>query len=316
MTGFDTLQFKLLLASISFLVVGLIGNVLVVRIVHKTREMHTTTNYLLVNLAFSDILIIFMEPLYFFSHGYLSDGVAKFVCKVLSVGEISITVSSLTLTVIAIERYHALLKPFRAGLRLTGSNIKPAIVVIWISSVVFCLPFFVFKKWDKSQSSCTGSWGLTMSQETKVYVVFNVVFVTYIPLLVMLYCYGSLIQGLYFSNTICSESQGERSREKKKLVFTFILATAGFFIGYGPFVIFHTLVAAGGGQHLRQSFYSDILSVFQILLSLSLCLNPILYAFRSKNFREGLKRVILHRRPTLPDEPYQLQWNIRTRKRK
>lgn len=305
---FYTLQFKLFLASIPFLAVGLIGNVLVVRIVHKTRQMHTTTNYLLVNLAFSDIIIILMLPLYIFLDGYLSDhGVGKFVCKVLSIGEISITVSSLTLTVIAIERYHALLKPFRAGLRLTASNSKPAIVVIWISSVVFCSPFLVFQEWNKSQSSCTSPWDLNTSQVKRVYVLFNVAFVTYIPLLVMLYCYGSLIKGLYFSNTICSESQGERSHEKKKLVCTFILATAGFFIGYGPFVIFHTLVAAGSGQHLRQSFYFDISSVFHILLSLSLCLNPILYAFRSKNFQEGLKRVILHRRPASPDEPMYLQ---------
>ena len=41
-------------SSISFLVTGLIGNVLVKRIVHKTGEMHTPTNYLLVSITTSD----------------------------------------------------------------------------------------------------------------------------------------------------------------------------------------------------------------------------------------------------------------------
>ena len=41
------LAYTLFYSSIPFLVIGFIGNVLVVRIVHKTREMHTPTNYTL-----------------------------------------------------------------------------------------------------------------------------------------------------------------------------------------------------------------------------------------------------------------------------
>ena len=47
-------------ATIPFFLSGFIGNVLVMRIVHKKRTMHTKTNYLLVTLALSDIITIFM----------------------------------------------------------------------------------------------------------------------------------------------------------------------------------------------------------------------------------------------------------------
>ena len=92
----DSLEIILFWTTIPFLTIGLIGNVLVIRIVHKTRDMHTPTNYLLANMAVSDVITILMWPLYGF-------GVGKFVCKFLALGEISIMVSSTTLTVLAVE---------------------------------------------------------------------------------------------------------------------------------------------------------------------------------------------------------------------
>ena len=98
-------------AGISFLVIGLIGNLLVIRIVHKMREMHTPTNYLLVSMAVSDVVTILLWPVYYFEF-------SKVVCKFVALAEVSIVVSYNTLTVLAVERYHAILKPFATGLRL------------------------------------------------------------------------------------------------------------------------------------------------------------------------------------------------------
>ena len=64
-------------SSISFLVTGLIGNVLVKRIVHKNAEMHTPTNYLLVSITTSDnftILLWFLD---------LSGELEEIVCKLI-----------------------------------------------------------------------------------------------------------------------------------------------------------------------------------------------------------------------------------------
>ena len=110
-------------AGIPFLVIGLIGNLLVIQIVHKIPEMHTPTNYLLVSMAVSDVVTILLWPLYYFEF-------AKFVCKFVALAEVGIMVSSNTLTVLAVERYHAILKPFATGLRLNKDNIKRAITCI------------------------------------------------------------------------------------------------------------------------------------------------------------------------------------------
>ena len=300
----DNLAFALFFTIIPIYIIGFIGNVLVIRIVHKTREMHTTTNYLLVNLAFCDIITILMGPLFFFSHlnGYLSDGFGKFVCKFLPLSEISIVVSSFNLTVLAVERYHALLKPFRTGLRIKEENIKQVVVLIWISSLLLCLPIFVFQKWSESQSTCIGPWSLHMNLATKVYTFINVAFAICIPLSIMLYCYGCLIKGLYFTNMVCPETGRERSCEKMRLVVTFNMATVGFIIGYGPFTALYTVIASGVNQQLNVKSYSILSSVFVFLFDFSLCLNPILYAFRSTNFQQGFKRIFCGCRPTSSNE--------------
>ncbi|XP_068707236.1 neuropeptide FF receptor 1-like [Montipora foliosa] len=242
MADYGSAGFILSMVSIPFFIIGSLGNVLVVRIVYKTPEMHSVTNYLLANLAVSDGLAIFSTILpVMLTHHFLK----KFDCRLSALG-FTVSVSSFTLMVLAIERYHALLKPFRTGLRLKQENVKRAIAIIWISSVLIFMPMAIMEsKWNEVVHICILS--------SKVYFFALNAMVVYIPSVVFLYCYGSLIKGLYFDNTICASSgdrQEDRASEKKKLVITFMLATAGFLVGYGPFVTFYTLVVIGTTQEI------------------------------------------------------------------
>ena len=199
-----------------------------------------------------------------------------------------------------------------AQLELTGAlgehNIKRAIALIWISSFLFRFPSFFLQEWSETHSTCIGPWSFHMNQASKIYVIINSVLTTFIPVMVILYCYGSLIKGLYFTNTVCAmNTQQDRSSDKKKLVVTFILATTGFVIGYGPVVVFYSILASAGGKQISFKLYSDISRVFLFVFYCSLSFNPILYAFRSTNFQEGFKRIIFCHKPTPPNE-IQLEW--------
>ena len=126
----SSVWFILPMAAIPFFITGLIGNVLVIRIVHTTRDMHTTTNYLLANLAVGDVITILCLFPSFLIYNQPDYPVGKFVCKSSTIGSTSLLCSSFTLTVLVVERYHALLKPFRTGLRLKEDNIKQAIAAV------------------------------------------------------------------------------------------------------------------------------------------------------------------------------------------
>ena len=282
------LAYTLFYSSIPFLVIGFIGNVLVVRIVHKTREMHTPTNYLLVSIAASDIITILLWPLYFFE-------VWKFICKLVELVELCTTVSSFTITVLAVERYHALLKPLRSGLRLREDNVKKAIACIWVGSILICLPETFFREWSETRETCIGPWTLYLNQGSKACMVLNVV-VFFIHFSIITYCYGTLIRGLYFTDTVCAETDGERRSEKKKLVITFMLVTIGFVVGYTPVLVSKVIIPSGEGT-TDVSFYAQLTAVADFIFVVSLCFNPFIYAIRSTNFIEGFKIVILCRNP-------------------
>ena len=287
----DSLEFILFWTTIPFLVVGFIGNVLVIRIVHKSRDMHTPANYLLANMSFSDVITILLWPFYFFEF-------TNFICKFFALIEICIVVSCITLTVLTVERYHALLKPLRTGLRLTEDTIERAIAFIWIASLIICFPEFFLKEWSDEEATCIGPWTLYTNQATKIYVIIHVT-ITFILLAVTFYCHGSLIRGLYFTNTVCPETTEERSSEKKKLVITLIMASAAFFIGFTPTLVFYTVVAsAGDDDNIDDNLYYIFSNSVDFVFACSLCFNPILYALRSTNFKEGFKRIMFCREPT------------------
>ena len=281
------------IAIIPLYIFGLIGNAMVIRIVYKTREMHTTTNYLLANLAVSDAITLFTIPMMYFAYGRDCgrplENFGQFSCKFVVVGAIATVSSTSTLTVIAVERYHAILKPFSSNLRLNEENIKKAIVLIWTLSTVVGFPGFFLNICNDEKTSCDGPFGSDLNLARKIYLITYLIFTIYIPIVVFLFCYGSLIKGLYFSNAICAESTNEDNSEKKKLLMTFILATSGFLLGYGPIAVVNTTISLG--KKIDPSLFKKLSGVIFFLFLVSLCLNPVLYAFRSSSFKEAFKRI-------------------------
>ena len=179
----DSLSFILSCCSIPFYIIGLIGNVLVIRIVHKTREMHTPTNYLLASMAVSDVFTIMMFAAHGFAFSqYVNDEnfVHYLVCKASALITTFAIVSSITLTVLAVERYNALLKPLRTGLQLSEDNIKKAIALIWVTSVFVSIPNAFFQEFDRSNrvlSGCVGQGDSNINLAWKTYlIVFDALF--------------------------------------------------------------------------------------------------------------------------------------------
>ncbi|NXG12969.1 NMUR2 protein, partial [Grallaria varia] len=124
-------------------VVGVVGNFLVCLVILKHQNMKTPTNYYLFSLAVSDLLVLlFGMPLevyemwsnYPFLFGpvgcYLKTALFETVCFA----------SILSVTTLSVERYIAILHPFRAKLKSTRRRALRTIVVLWVLSVLFALP--------------------------------------------------------------------------------------------------------------------------------------------------------------------------------
>lgn len=287
------------------LFIGLIGNCLVITVVYRTRSMHTTTNFLLVNLAVSDVFTLLWCPrTYSFAfYPIHPKGTAgDYICKIFTgnaIISVAIATSVLTLTILATERYQALMKPMQSELRLTRERVKYVIAIVWIAAILTSLPDFSQNKYNERYGRCVCPFSLQIASSLRVHVVCTVIFLGCVPFVILAYCYFQIIRGLFFKNTICSSAPSGSSdhQTKKKLAKLLIGVTAAFYICYLPYGIFILYIALQDRNKLvaDEETLSMLLRVFEFLVTSSSCLNPVLYAFRSSNYWEGFKKIFKKR---------------------
>lgn len=131
-----------LYGSISLIAVT--GNALVIFIIVKNRRMHTVTNIFIANLAVADVIIgMFSIPFQFQSALLQRWVLANFMCSLAPMVQvISVNVSIFTLTVIAVDRYIAVMHPFHAGCSQRSAAI--IISITWVVAVSLAMPYAMF----------------------------------------------------------------------------------------------------------------------------------------------------------------------------
>ena len=290
-----TLDFVLLPGYAFIVVVGLIGNSLILTVVKKKRYMHTTTNFLLANLALADLLtLLWCIPgiaLQYVTHpgGVLGDILCKFITMNHLAG-ISLLVAGLTLTLVSVERYNALVNPLNVRLRLTKENVRYPIAIMWIFGFIFVLPLFVVEHWNETRQSCVLHW---KKPSSTIYWSLLVMLVT-IAFFVVCFCYFNIVRGLYFTKKICSEPSGQPSQveeiqAKRKIVKLSITITVIFMACFFPYVV---------ATVLDVSITSELYRVVFFLVYCNCCVNPICYALQSSNYRTAFKETVRKRANT------------------
>ncbi|XP_072497962.1 neuromedin-U receptor 2 [Notamacropus eugenii] len=124
-------------------VVGVIGNLLVCLVILKHQTMKTPTNYYLFSLAISDLLVLlFGMPLeiyeMWYNYPFLFGAVGCYFKTALF--ETVCFASILSVTTVSVERYVAILHPFRAKLESTRRRALRILVILWVFSILFSLP--------------------------------------------------------------------------------------------------------------------------------------------------------------------------------
>ena len=204
------------------------------------------------------------------------------------------SVSALTLATLAVERYQGLLKPLRSlssRFKLTKTSALYAIAITWIVALALLTPLLVFTEFNQENQEC--QYCFTYTGGAVVVVIFIIVTVL-VPCVTITFCYFRIIKGLYFSKEILEAraanevAQEEDARMKKKLVTTLVTVTIVFIVCHAPYAVWLIMIVLRGENSIDADWFS-IATVF--FLYGNSTLNPILYALRSANYREGIKRL-------------------------
>ena len=283
------------------IVVGLVSNSFIVAVIKIFRSMRTTTNFLVVNVAVADITTLLFTAIHLVIPKKVPlplGALASFLCKFIytnNVTMVSLLVTALTLTLLAVERYHAMVKPMITSRRITTDKIAYFVIVIWVVSIAMVTPLFV--SLDHRPSSNVLCSPGDHFEEMRAYVTCLVVTLTLIPFVGIAFCYSQIISGLYCGQTICSQSQGLNARremaEKKRLLILLVVLTAVFFAAFVPYGV--VLILQFNGITKRAFAQIQIFALFRTgvkyLTLLNCSLNPFIYAIPSTNYRCCLKYI-------------------------
>ncbi|XP_071052924.1 prolactin-releasing peptide receptor-like [Onthophagus taurus] len=285
--------FYFLYAVIFFL--GLFGNLLVCYIVYSNKAMQTVTNLFITNLALSDILLcafaVPFTPLYTFIGKWVF---GKVICHLLAYAQAtSVYVSTLTLTVIAIDRFFVILHPLRQRMKL--STCFTILLGIWIFSMLVTLPYGICMqvKIHDGREVCEEDWSLEYIEKAFGFSTLVMQFI--IPFIIITYCYMRISKRL---NQRAKSKPGTKSarreeadREKKKRTNRMLIAMVTIFgICWFPLNIVNFV------NDLYHELFGDFFHLFFFLAHSmavsSTCYNPFLYAWLNENFRKEFKQVL------------------------
>ncbi|XP_031410238.1 substance-K receptor isoform X3 [Meleagris gallopavo] len=277
-------QIALWAITYSFIVIAsIIGNVTVIWIILAHRRMRTATNYFIVNLALSDLLMSAFNTIFNFI--YASHNVWYFgeeFCRFQNWFPITaMFVSIYSMTAVAAERYVAIIHPFKP--RLSAGNTRVIIGIIWLVAFGLAFPqcFYAEIMMDNGTTKCIVVWPDDVgSKHQLTYHIAVIVLIYLLPLMVMFVTYSIIGITLWSSavpgNHVNRVRYKHQVNAKKKFVKTMVVVVIIFAVCWLPYHIYFILGSFKEDIYQQKYIQQVYLTIFLLAMS-STMYNPIIY---------------------------------------
>ena len=284
--------------------VSLAGNTFIVVIVYKTKTMRNSTNFLVVNMAMSDLLYpIFVLPRIItelYVDSWLISGVlGQAMCKLVHFfQDISAVVSIESLVLIAMDRFGAVVFPLRPP--FISSKLCPFfILATWIVAMAIHSPdVMVFRLVESPEGlACATKWNEVFGESSSMenyYLVLTVI-MFYIPLVLIAIVYVIIYYKLKAHTIPCEQSvvsaAKQRAVKRERNVLNMAIAIVfGFVVCWVPFSIIIILHYFAWPKRFICGMYY-ISSIAKLMSRANCAVNPCICFNFSANYRQGLKNL-------------------------
>ena len=287
---------------------GMIGNTLVCVVIYYNREMHTLTNVLIFHQAAIDFLsciLIFLQSNIPDTGPPESEVAGQIFCKFWQAPVVLfalLTASTFNLVVVTLERYTAIVFPFRYMRLFTRTINVILICCVWLVAAVYKLPDIARYYYDADEARCSSkrlSW-------VKVSGIVTFCVQYFVPILVMVFAYGHIIRVLSKNqgepepvrprqNTNASTENGphaetlqeSQKRARRNVFKTLLLVFIAFAVCWTPNQFFFLLYNLGANVVLNTPLHRMTILIAQS----NSAVNFLIYGFKYKQFRHGLKKL-------------------------
>ncbi|XP_072038651.1 galanin receptor 2b-like [Amphiura filiformis] len=279
-------------------IIGIIGNSIVIHVYLRSRKLiKSSTNTLIAALAIADLI----TSICIIPHPLLSrvpnTTAGHFYCKVVyssNIMWVSIVASIFTLTAVSVERFVAIRYPSRYRSLLSLKVTRIIIVSIWLAA--FIINTFSYYVTHLHQGQCIvefPSMGFQIFLGTSLFLIEYL-----IPMIIMLIANVRTIQILQEQGRNLSGERGSPKslatvsvlRARRRVIIMLLIVIVSFVICWSPDQ-FAFLVFNWGLVPFRYLF-GNLYRFFVVLAFANSCVNPIIYLFVNKNFREAIRQQL------------------------
>ncbi|XP_020897054.1 allatostatin-A receptor-like [Exaiptasia diaphana] len=275
--------------SIIFLL-ALSGNGLIIHIVVSKPYMRSTINFLIANMAAADLMMtLFAMPytIYFLYFGsqWFGGVLGNLTCKAVhfTIG-LSIAASISTLIVISLDRFFAIVYPFRRSSVI--KKIPITITTTWVTSALLLSPYlYIYKVQLKGGYMCMVSIGDNSMKSLGIYhaITFGVLYI--IPLTLIAAFYFAVCRKLWLRKIPGNPSAmnlRSANKSKKRTIKMLIIIVVVFALCWLPAHVMHIIIFFNYDAFKKFPQYASLLAFF--FSHANSAINPLLYITLNKNF--------------------------------
>lgn len=294
---------------------GLVGNALALYLLHsRHRKKQSSINCFVMGLAITDLQFVLTLP--FWAVDTALDfrwPFGQVMCKIISsVTTMNMYASVYFLTAMSVARYYSISSALKMHSRRTAaSRAKWTSVGIWTVSLLATLPHAIYSTSAQvsDEELClvrfpdSGSWNpqflLGLYQLQKVLLGFL------IPLVIITVCYLLLLRlilGRRITGAAAPEIEQGRQSRRSKVTKSIVIVVLSFFLCWLPnqaLTLWGVLIKFDLVP-FSKAFYNAQAYAFPLTVCLAhtnSCLNPVLYCLIRREFRAGLKELLLQTSP-------------------
>lgn len=297
-----------LIAYIVIFVISFTGNTLIIYVVRKSKNMQRNVNYLILNMAVSDLFTPAIAIPIKMVHVILDIDESRWLitglggeitCKlVYFVKDLTLPVSTLTLVLIALERFVAVVFPLRAK-GITSRLRVTLIMSTWIISAALHGPYFyIFKivEFD-SETYCIPTWEPAFEEPStgKFYATFLCVALIIIPFTLLAVIYMIIMLTLVRQrNALRDAVRGGVIRDKMnrnvlKMAVTIVVV---FAICWAPLNIYIFILIFVWNWRAPVCVLPAFPFIAEFFAHANSAINPFVYFGFVENYRRSLRNAI------------------------
>lgn len=289
----------------------LFGNGLVVLAVFMFSRLRRVSNFFIVSLAISDLLVALMTlPLRIDQATHNNNWCLPATVCVFwaSTDNIWSAASILNLAIISIDRFLAITKPFVYQEKMTKKVCIILIAVVWCYACTWgFLSLINWTTWDNSLNwiiKSPGTGETNCGKDDKVYYTSVFVCAFVLPLLIIIITYISIFKvALQQSKNMEAHDPSKRGHKRGvrelKATKTIAIVIGAFVVCWFPFFII-VLISLWCGPKCFSSFvkypaFSLAIRIpfVYVLPVFNSTMNPIIYGLYNKEFKEAFRKLIL-----------------------